>query len=154
MIVYKATNMQNGKAYIGITSHSLEIRKSIHKSQALSGFSNSPFHQAIREYGFNSFNWEIIDNTNIGEELAEKERYWIEYYKTDDPAYGYNVQKGGQYVKHSECSIRKPFPLMMDEEVIKQLKLQAVKENTDASKIIEKLVKEYLQKMSVLREGN
>jgi hypothetical protein len=40
----------------------------------------------------------------------------------------------------------------LDEEVMKQLKLQAVKENTDASKIIERLVKEYLKKMSDLRE--
>jgi hypothetical protein len=31
---------------------------------------------------------------------------------------------------------------------MKQLKLHAVKENTDASKIIERLVKEYLKKMS------
>ena len=49
---------------------------------------------------------------------------------------------------------RKKFTTSLDEEVIKQLKLQAAKENTDASKIIEKLVKEYLQKMSDLREGD
>jgi metal-responsive CopG/Arc/MetJ family transcriptional regulator len=47
---------------------------------------------------------------------------------------------------------RKKFTTSLDEEVIKQLKLQAVKENTNASKIIERLVKEYLKKMSDLQE--
>jgi hypothetical protein len=42
--------------------------------------------------------------------------------------------------------MRKKFTTNLDEEVIKQLKIQAVKENTDASKIIEKLIIEYLKK--------
>ena len=41
--------------------------------------------------------------------------------------------------------MRKKFTTSLDENVIKQLKLQAVQEDTDASKIIEKLVIEYLK---------
>ncbi len=41
---------------------------------------------------------------------------------------------------------RKKFTTNLDEEVIKQLKIQAVVEGTDASKIIEKLLIEYLKK--------
>lgn len=41
--------------------------------------------------------------------------------------------------------MRKKFTTSLDEEVIKQLKLQAVMGNTDVSKIIEKLVIEYLK---------
>jgi len=41
--------------------------------------------------------------------------------------------------------MRKKFTTSLDENVIKQLKIQAVTENTDASKIIEKLVVEYLK---------
>ena len=41
--------------------------------------------------------------------------------------------------------MRKKFTTSLDEEVIKQLKIQAVKENTDASKIIEKLLIDYLK---------
>jgi hypothetical protein len=41
---------------------------------------------------------------------------------------------------------RKRFHTMLDENIIQRLKMQAVKENTDASKIIEKLVKNYLEK--------
>ena len=41
---------------------------------------------------------------------------------------------------------RKKFTTNLDEEVIKQLKIRAAEESTDASKIIEKLLIEYLSK--------
>jgi len=41
--------------------------------------------------------------------------------------------------------MRKKFTTSLDEEVIKQLKLQAVMEDTDASKIIEKLLLDYFK---------
>lgn len=44
--------------------------------------------------------------------------------------------------------MRKKFTTSLDEQVIKELKLQAVKEETDASKILEKLIKEYLKKQA------
>ncbi|WP_394237340.1 hypothetical protein [Niallia oryzisoli] len=43
---------------------------------------------------------------------------------------------------------RKKFTTSLDENVIPQLKMQAVREGTDASKIIEKLVMEYLKKQA------
>ena len=41
---------------------------------------------------------------------------------------------------------RKKFTTNLDEEVIKLLKHRAITENTDASKIIERLLKIYLEK--------
>lgn len=41
-------------------------------------------------------------------------------------------------------AIRKKFTTTLDEKVIKQLKLQAILEQTDASKIIERLIQDYL----------
>lgn len=41
--------------------------------------------------------------------------------------------------------IRKKFTTTLDDELIKKLKMQAVKEGTDASKIIEKLVTNYIK---------
>jgi hypothetical protein len=40
---------------------------------------------------------------------------------------------------------RKKFTTNLDEEVIKKIKVKAVEENTDVSKIIEKLLIEYLK---------
>lgn len=41
--------------------------------------------------------------------------------------------------------MRKKFTTSLDDKVIKALKIQAAKEGTDASKIIEKLLIEYLR---------
>ncbi|WP_223881978.1 hypothetical protein [Niallia endozanthoxylica] len=43
---------------------------------------------------------------------------------------------------------RKKFTTSLDENIIQQLKIQAVKEGTDASKILEKLIEEYLKKQA------
>ena len=43
---------------------------------------------------------------------------------------------------------RKKFTTNLDEDVIKNLKIQAAMESTDASKIIEKLILEYLSKQA------
>lgn len=40
---------------------------------------------------------------------------------------------------------RKKFTTSLDEEVIQKLKMQAVVENTDASKIIERLLLDYFE---------
>jgi len=41
---------------------------------------------------------------------------------------------------------RKKFTTTLDEELIKQIKMRAVEENTDVSKIIEKLIRDFLSK--------
>ena len=41
---------------------------------------------------------------------------------------------------------RKKFTTTLDESIIQQLKIQAIKENTDASKILERLIQQYLQR--------
>ena len=41
--------------------------------------------------------------------------------------------------------MRKKFTTSLDENIIKELKIKAIEENTDASKIIEKLLIEYFK---------
>lgn len=41
---------------------------------------------------------------------------------------------------------RKKFTTTLDEDLIRRLKMRALEEDTDASKIIEKLVEKYLNK--------
>lgn len=48
MIIYKVTNLVNGKVYIGQTKHSLDVRKQRHLQQARKG-TNTHFYQAIRK---------------------------------------------------------------------------------------------------------
>lgn len=42
--------------------------------------------------------------------------------------------------------MRVKFTTTLDSEILKELKIQAVKEGTDVSKILEKLMTEYLEK--------
>lgn len=56
--IYKATNLINGKSYIGFTSQLLKNRKKHHKCVAKT--SNKKFARAIRKYGFESFVWTIV----------------------------------------------------------------------------------------------
>lgn len=94
-IIYKATNLQNQKVYIGQTTQSLAERIYHHYYRA----DNSPeiththFINAIRKYGKNNFEWEIIDRAETKDELDQKERYWIAFF--DSINTGYNIQAGG-----------------------------------------------------------
>lgn len=93
-VIYKATNMVNGKVYIGLTTQGLKVRKRRHRGDALSGKSNLVFHIAIRKYGWDNFKWEIIDTAERADELNDKEVYWISYY--DSYRNGYNSTLGGE----------------------------------------------------------
>lgn len=91
-IVYKATNKETGKAYIGATTKSIEERKVDHIQKANTG-TGSYFHQAISTYGADVFTWEQIDTACTTDELAQKEIKYILENNTKEG--GYNCDKGG-----------------------------------------------------------
>ena len=90
-IIYRAYNKVNGKNYIGQTIHSLEKRKKVHYSS----HSNCVyFHNALMKYDEFDWEWSIIDQAESAEELDNKEKYWIAYYKSFGN--GYNLTAGGR----------------------------------------------------------
>ena len=107
--IYKITNTVNGKVYIGLTTNNFNKRYSakgegiervynyylqrIKKEQ----FYNKHLLNSIEKYGFEAF--EVIkefDTAYSIEELKEKERYWVSFYKSNDANYGYNRTEGGE----------------------------------------------------------
>ena len=94
-IIYKATNLINNKCYIGQTINSLNRRRSSHLLAARKEADKLYFHKAIKKYGEDNFQWEIIDQANNKEELNEMERFYISEYSSNDPRYGYNMTSGG-----------------------------------------------------------
>lgn len=104
-IVYCYTNNLNNKKYIGITSRSLEERERNHIYESRNKSNkcyNSPFKRAIRKYGIQSFNKEILDIVDTLEEACELEKYYIEkfqtYYKYKN-SNGYNATIGGELLQ-------------------------------------------------------
>ena len=70
-IIYKVTNIQNNKIYIGQTTRSLEERKYYHfyRADHELEITHTHFINAIRKYGKNSFQWEKevkIEETHHG----------------------------------------------------------------------------------------
>lgn len=102
MLIYEAYNKQNGKVYVGLTTTSLEKRRSSHLRSAKNG-SNAYFHKAIRKYGEESFEWDVILTNPCVEELYELEKMVITDYEDHQT---YNVSKGGEHsaygMKHTE----------------------------------------------------
>lgn len=94
MWVYKITNTQNKKIYIGITTTSIKKRWSGHLTQARIG-NPRPLYKAIRKYGENIFIIEPIYYATSVEHLGIMERFYIHYYNSLIPN-GYNLSAGGE----------------------------------------------------------
>lgn len=102
MIIYLARNRINGKVYVGQTVVSLAERMGDHRRKALVHRSRSHFHSAIRKYGFDAFEWTILERSLMREALNSSERAWIKKYHSTDPRRGYNNTTGGDACEFTE----------------------------------------------------
>lgn len=100
-IVYKHTNTQNGKIYVGITSADIDIRagRNGHRYKK-----NTLFYRAIKKYGWQAFEHEIIKSGLTFDEAAEMEVATIMNLRSNNPEYGYNISSGGES-GHAGCSM-------------------------------------------------
>lgn len=97
--IYKFTNLVNHKAYIGITANPIK-RKKTHLSMAMNG-SEYLIHKALRKYGEDQFDFEVIAQTWSKDFAFELEQSFIEEfhsYSNDIRFGGYNMTKGGDGV--------------------------------------------------------
>lgn len=104
MVIYKITNIINGKSYIGQTIRSPKKRWEEHKKNAL--LINTPFYQSIKKYGSDNFLFEIIDKAFSVEDLNKKEEECIKLFNTMFPS-GFNLKEGGSNKKYSSFSKEK-----------------------------------------------
>ena len=87
MFVYKITNKENNKVYIGQSIRPIEHRFERHINDAINNKLNTHFARAIRKYGADKFYIECIDTASTQEELNKKEQYWIRYYDSINTGY-------------------------------------------------------------------
>lgn len=108
-VIYKITNMINGKSYIGQTID-LARRKETHKRDALIGCHNV-LHRAIRKYGWDAFVWSILFEDD------DEDQAWMDWWEIKMIAKhgtllpnGYNMTAGGKGIPklvHTEETKRK-----------------------------------------------
>ena len=114
-IVYKITNIINNKVYIGVTTRrfvdrycskgtGIERVFGYHQARKDCGNCyNKHLHSSIKKYGFESFVVkEVFDIAKNKEELAQKEKYYIDFY--DSLENGYNATGGGELISKNLLS--------------------------------------------------
>ena len=85
MVIYKTTNLINGKFYIGQDS----------KNNPNYLGSGLLLIQAIEKYGKENFLKEILEGCSTKQELNTKEKKWIKALKSQVRGVGYNIADGG-----------------------------------------------------------
>ena len=83
--IYKTTNLIDNKIYIG--------KKKGEFTEKYKG-SGKYLRNAVNKYGVENFKVEIIEYCETLEEQNEKEKYWIDYYRSQN-AEIYNIANGG-----------------------------------------------------------
>lgn len=91
--IYKLTSLQNGKSYVG---KSTDVKKRISdhfkSTIGIKSIADQAVHHAILKEGFWNWTIEIITYADK-DKLNELEKYYIEFYKTQE--FGYNKNSGG-----------------------------------------------------------
>jgi group I intron endonuclease len=146
MIIYKTTNLINGKFYIGFDTknNSKYLGSGLH------------LKRAIKKYGRENFAKVILEICSSLEELSKREIYWIE--KTKAVKLGYNISKGGKggNKNHTDKTKEKISKTRKQKKIIpwnKGKKGLQVAWNKGLTKDIDERIKEYAKKISGKNHG-
>lgn len=90
--VYVHTNKLNGKKYVGITSRDVNVRWKDGKGYK----ENTHLDSAIKKYGWDNFDHDVIYDNLSEYEAKSKEAELILLWGTNDRRIGYNMTLGGE----------------------------------------------------------
>ena len=94
--VYRLRSKISGKSYIGFTQRGAEKRWFEHQCEARKKRSRQQLlYSAIRKYGADGFEFEVLYEASLREEAAKKEAFFIRELGTLVPL-GYNMTSGGE----------------------------------------------------------
>ena len=93
-VIYGIKNLVNNKIYIG-KSTNIKIRNKAHETSFIRGQAvNIHLQRAINKYGIENFEFVILEEVCL-ENIDDKEKYWINCFKSYDEKFGYNKTMGG-----------------------------------------------------------
>ena len=126
MLVYKITNLLDGKLYIGVTSN-MDRRMMEHRKLAnlKAGYA---LHRAMHKHGLESFKEEILMECMDESEAYVFERYFIELVQSRQPN-GYNLTDGGDSPPSQAGKIQTP------ENIAKRLIARQGYRHSEATKL-------------------
>lgn len=111
--IYKITNIQNGKIYIGYTQKDDAIKRwRDHCNAAKTTGPRWKFHNAINSYGEENFTFEVLYESNDLEHTLNvmEPKFIIEHNSHYIDGWGYNMTTGGDGItgfRHSEETLKK-----------------------------------------------
>lgn len=101
-VIYKIENKLNKKIYIGQT---VDYKRRLWEH--CRSEKKSPLYNAFKKYGFNNFQFSIIDTAITINELNEKEIYYINKHASTNRVFGYNLEYGGHNSIPTEETLEK-----------------------------------------------
>jgi group I intron endonuclease len=113
-VIYLLTNLVTGRYYIGQTR---DFAKRKRQHLRARGDHAYPINRAIRKYGAQNFEFYVLGEAPVGEELDDLERLWICLSNATDKTVGYNLRLGGSVASFNEetrermraaCKLRPP----------------------------------------------
>lgn len=135
MGIYKITNTNNGKFYIG-SSVDLYHRKSVHISKLNSNtHDNNYLQNSFNKYNGQGFIFNVIELIEDKNLLIEREQFWIDFYQSYNPDIGYNL------CRFAGSTLNRVFT----EEHKRKLSIAALGKKSNAAKLTIDQVKEIRQ---------
>lgn len=105
--IYIIKNLLNNKMYIGSTTRNFTKRWSIHKVLLRNNKHHSPrLQNSWNKNGEKSFSFEVLEEIQDKNLVIERENYYLEFYKSYDKNFGYNICK----TAHRDPMTGKTFP--------------------------------------------
>jgi group I intron endonuclease len=109
--VYIIQNKINHKIYVG-KSNDPNVRWGVHRKVALGGREKYPndffaIHGSLAKYGFDNFIFEVIEQFDDEQDCLEAEGFWIQFFRSWDRSFGYNLSLGGDGSSPTEETRRK-----------------------------------------------
>jgi bifunctional DNA-binding transcriptional regulator/antitoxin component of YhaV-PrlF toxin-antitoxin module len=142
--IYKITNIENKKVYIGSSINIWDRYKEHRKTLRRNKHHSKHLQKSWNKYGEDSFTFEVIEIVYDKDNLIEREQYWMDKYESynDEKGYNINPNAGSQLGRKVPKENREKFKLSQKSRPILQFDFDG------------KLIKEWYSAREICRELN